>query len=180
MKRFKGIDVNLNMKMDDFIIKRLSSKDIPIIQTIFEKCRDYLLLVNGYEVNKNTGRDEYISMPPGKTEDDKIVFGIFNQKNEIISYIDILKNYPEEESYWIGLFLVDPLLRSKGVGERIILEFIRNAKTIGVSYIKLGVVEENEKAYKFWKKIGFETYDITAPREFGNKTHRVNKMELKL
>lgn len=166
--------------MDDFLIKRLSSKDIPTIQTIFEKCEDYLLLVNGYEVNQNTGRDEYFSMPPGKTEDDKIVIGIFDQKNEIISYIDVVKNYPEEESYWIGLLLVDPLQRSKGVGERIISEFIKKVKTIGVSYIKLGVVEENEKAYKFWKKIGFETYYITEPREFGNKTHRVNKMELKL
>ncbi len=168
------------MEIKDYIIKRLSSKDIPVIQTIFEKCEDYLLLVDGCEVNQNTGKNEYFSLPPGKTENDKAVIGIFDENNEVISYIDSIKDYPEKDSYWIGLFLVDPLQRSKGIGKKIISDFLIYIKNEGARYVKLGVVEENEKAYKFWKKIGFETYDITEPREFGKKTHRVYKMEFEL
>jgi ribosomal protein S18 acetylase RimI-like enzyme len=34
----------------------------------------------------------------------------------------------------------------------------------------LGVVEENQAAYEFWQRLGFEFVRQTEPRQFGKKT----------
>jgi len=42
--------------------------------------------------------------------------------------------------------------------------------------IMLGVVEENQAAYDFWQRLGFELVRKTEPRPFGRKTQSVSVM----
>ncbi len=44
----------------------------------------------------------------------------------------------------------------------------------------LGVVEDNARAYEFWKRVGFEDVRVTEPRVFGEKVQRVRVMRLGL
>ena len=44
----------------------------------------------------------------------------------------------------------------------------------------LGVVEESERAYRFWSKMGFEFVRETEPRPFKNKTQTVRIMRREL
>jgi ribosomal protein S18 acetylase RimI-like enzyme len=42
--------------------------------------------------------------------------------------------------------------------------------------IMLGVVEENQEAYRFWQQLGFELVRQTEPRPFGKKIQTVYVM----
>lgn len=170
------IETDFNINLKGCTVYRLSHEDISKIQEVFEKCNDYLLLVEGKTVEPNTGEKEYLSIPKGKSVEEKLVFGIFNEDQEIIGYLDILSGYPEKESWWIGLLLIIPEVRSKSIGKNVMNGFMDYAHTRGVKELKLGVIEENIKALRFWNSLGFEVINTTEVRQFGNKTHKVNIM----
>lgn len=155
---------------------RLVHEDIPKIQELFEKCNDYFLLVEGKRAETQTGEEEFLFVPKGKSANDKVVLGIFNQNKILVGYLDTFKGYPDEQSWWIGLLLFIPEFRSKSLGQKVMNGFIDYVQRSGIREIRLGVIEENYKAKKFWKNIRFNDIKTTEPRQFGNKTHRVNIM----
>jgi GNAT superfamily N-acetyltransferase len=172
MKSETAFDIGLQ----DYSVHRLSLEDSGAIQELYEKCLDYMLLVDGHPANPNAVEEEFQFIPPGKSPGDHIVFGIFNQQNDMVGMLDTLCRYPDETAWWIGLLLLMPDVRSRGIGQKVILGFIEYARTSGAQAIMLGVVEENKLAYKFWNRMGFELVRKTEPRQFGNKTHVVNIM----
>lgn len=170
------IETTFNIDIQGYSVYRLFREDIPKIQEVFEKCNDYLLLVEGKTVEPKTGEEEFLSVPKGKSVDDKLILGICNQNKEIVGYLDALCGYPEEKSWWIGLLLFIPEVRSKSLGKKVMNGFIEYMLHKSVREIKLGVIEENHKAKRFWNNLGFEVILTTEPRQFGNKTHKVSIM----
>lgn len=137
---------------------------------VFENCRDYFELVEG-EVPKNTD-DFFLSLPPNKTVNDKINLGIFKDKN-LIGAIDIIKNYPEEKEWIIGLMIIDINYRKSGFGEKA-HELIKHlAKEKDAYKLRIGVAEQNILAKKFWEKLGYKIIKITEPMKIGNKESRI-------
>jgi ribosomal protein S18 acetylase RimI-like enzyme len=170
------IETSFNIGLQGYSIYRLFHEDIQIIQEVFEKCNDYLLLVEGKTVERNTGEEEFLSVPKGKSLEEKLVFGIFNQQKEIIGYLDTLCIYPEEKCCWIALLLFVPEYRAKSMGQKVVQGFIEYMSTRGVQEIRLGVIEENYQAKRFWNNLGFELIHTTESRPFGNKAHKVHIM----
>jgi ribosomal protein S18 acetylase RimI-like enzyme len=108
------------------------------------------------------------------------VFGIVNRQNDIVGLLDVVRSYPEQTVWWIGLFLFIPEIRSQGIGQKVLEGFAKYVRVNGGQAIMLGVVEENKRAYKFWKMAGFEFVRTTEPRQFGNKTQTVSIMRWNL
>jgi hypothetical protein len=161
----------------DYSVHQLLFEDSEAIQELLEKCLDYMLLVEGHPAGPNSGEEEFQDVPSGRSPDDKSVFGIVNQKNDLVGLLDILRWYPDETAWWIGLLLFVPEVCSQGIGQKIIVEgFVEHVRASRVQAIMLGVVEENKLAYKFWSRMGFEFVLKTEPRQFGGKTQTVNVM----
>jgi len=108
------------------------------------------------------------------------MFGIIDPLKELVGVLDVLHGYPDEVTWWIGLLLFAPDIRSQGIGKAVLEGFTEYVKPSGGQAIMLGVVEENERAYRFWSKMGFELIQETEPRQFGNKTHTIRIMRRKL
>lgn len=161
-------------------MNQLLLEDIPAITLLCQKCHDYMLLVDGHPAVPEDIEDDFLSVPPGKSLDDKFVFGIMNQQSEMTGLLDTLRGYPDEHTWWIGLLLLTPEIRSHGIGRKILQGFFEFARQRGAQEIMLGVVEENLNAKAFWEKLGFESIRVTEPRKFGNKTHRVRVMRRSL
>lgn len=64
------------------------------------------------------------------------------------------------DSVRIMMFAVDPIYRSKGIGQSILNEFRRRAMMIGARNIVLEVRITNERARKFYRRNGFMETDI--------------------
>jgi ribosomal protein S18 acetylase RimI-like enzyme len=176
MKIKSAFDIGLQ----NYSVHRMSLEDIAAIQEVYDKCLDYMLLVDGHAADPNAVEEDFRSVPPGKSNEDKFVFGITDSQKGIIGLLDILRWYPDETTWWIDTLLFIPESRSHSLGEKVVQGFVDYVRASGAQAIMLGVVEENLRAYKFWIKMGFEFVRETEPRQFGNKMQRVKIMRRNL
>ncbi len=163
-----------------YSVRRLLPADIGAIQALFEKCLDYMLLVDGRAADPGVVEEEFHSVPPGNSYDDKFVFGIANQQGDLVGLLDTVRAYPDHTTWWIDTLLFVPESRAQGLGQRVVQSFAEYVWASGGQAIMLGVVEENTRAYSFWRRIGFELVRKTEPRPFGNKTQTVSIMRRRL
>ncbi len=164
------------VELQGYSVHRLLHEDIGAIQVLYEKCLDYMLLVDGHPAGENAAEEEFQDMPPGKSLDDKCLCGIVGPQNELVGLLDAVRWYPDETTWWIGLLLLVPDVRSQGIGKKVLEGFVKYVEANGGKAVMLGVVEENERAYLFWSRMGFEFIRRTEPRQFGNKTQTVSVM----
>jgi ribosomal protein S18 acetylase RimI-like enzyme len=165
-----------DLGIQTYTVHQLSLEDSQAIQELYDKCLDFMLLVDGHPAGPNAGEEEFQDVPPGRSPDDKFVVGIVDQENDLVGLLDVLRGYPDETTWWIGLLLFAPQVRSQGLGKRVVQGFTEYVRACGGQAIMLGVVEENMHAYKFWSRMGFEFVRQTEPRQFGNKTQTVSIM----
>jgi ribosomal protein S18 acetylase RimI-like enzyme len=170
-------DVNQRLfNLSGYHIKLLQAADQSELQTLLEKCADYTLLVTGSPPKPSAASSLLVDCPPGKTVEDKVVIGISAEKQGLMSVLDTIKDYPNPGDWWLGLLLIDPAHRNKGLGKQIYQSFEHWASQLGARRIFLGVVEENQKAARFWQSLGFEIIERQPVRQFGNRAHAVITM----
>ena len=174
------IETAFEVEDRDYSVHLLSLEDVKAIQALYEKCVDFMLLVDGHPAGENAADEEFQNLPPGKSMDDRFMYGIIDPVNELAGVLDVLRGYPEEGTWWIGLLLFVPEIRSLGMGKKVVHGLCKHIKINGGKAIMLGVVAENERAYQFWSKMGFEFVLETEPQQFGNKTQTVRVMRLNL
>ncbi|OIJ12852.1 hypothetical protein BKP35_09790 [Anaerobacillus arseniciselenatis] len=80
----------------------------------------------------------------------------------------------------MGLMLMDPHYRSKGLGEGLFSSFKQWIETNDFSEIRLGVLIENHRALKFWRKLGFKEFKRVPDYEIGNKKTTAIAMRIDL
>jgi GNAT superfamily N-acetyltransferase len=157
----------------------LGNEDVAVLQDLLLKASDYNLLVTGKPPSPNAARELLADFPPGKTLDDKLALGIFEDGEVLVGVMDIVRDYPESGVWWIGLLLLDPAKRGHGLGEALYHSFERWAAQTGAVEIGLGVVEKNVLAVRFWKRLGFVTLEKKT-HSFGRIDQVVLRMRRKI
>lgn len=135
-------------------IIKINNTDVEAIQSVFVKCRDFVILVDGNEPSDDSGEMFLSDLPAGKGLEDKFSFGIYDL-DEMIGIVDLIRDYKIVGEWYLGLLIIDPKYRAKGLGTAIhnwIKTFVLDN---GGSKMSLGVVANNTKAYKFWKNAGY-------------------------
>ncbi len=94
------------------------------------------------------------ALPPRKTYDDKFYIGFF-QGEELISVMDLILRYPNEDTAFIGFFMMNKAFQGKGVGSDIVKETFKQLKEEGFTHVRLGFMKGNEQSRHFWLKNGF-------------------------
>jgi GNAT superfamily N-acetyltransferase len=164
---------------NDYFIRTLHVEDEKILQHLCERCIDYYEIVEGRLPEKDAGYEILKDLPTGWDLKDKRVFGCFNENNLLIAVIDILADYPDKGEWIIGLLMIDPIERGKGLG-KLLHEFIKDyVLKYKADKLRIGVVEDNTRATSFWKSLGY--YEIKRVNiQYGNKDHVVVVMNLPL
>jgi ribosomal protein S18 acetylase RimI-like enzyme len=165
-----------DIEFHDYSVCRLTLRDTQAIQILLEECQDYMLLVDGHPAGTDAAERLLQEMPPEILPDNKFMFGIMHPIKGLVGLLETIRGYPEEAVWWIGLLLIAPESRSQGLGQKIFSGFVEYIKADGGKAIMLGVVEENERAYLFWNRMGFELVRKTEPRQSGDKTQTVSIM----
>ena len=150
------IDINEYFNLKDYKVKNLKKGDIYDIQNLCERCSDYFCIDQGSGPDRDEGRKILEILPPQKGIRDKFVLGVYNTEKRLIGLIDIVKNYPTENEWMLGFLLIDPDERNKGLGKLLhnaLIYWVRNEKG---KKIRIGVLNENEKAFRFWSSLGYK------------------------
>lgn len=156
--------------------KVLLAEDSTRLQELLERCTDYALLVDGSLPRPNAAVLLLADHPPGVTPDDKLVFGVHSQDGKMVAVLDAVRDYPAHGTWWLGLLLIDPAYRNQGLGREIYRSFEDWLHGQHCQGVYLGVLDENQDAFRFWQALGFVEYERQAPRQIGLKEHTVITM----
>ncbi|PAB58775.1 hypothetical protein CCE28_13940 [Anaeromicrobium sediminis] len=162
----------MELNGEDYIIKIINSEYEESLQQLCERCSDYFQIERDDCPSINEGHEILNMLPSDKKHSDKFVFGIFNEKSELVSVIDIIKDYPVAGEWMLGLMLIDPKERGKGLGRKIHDFLVQWTSELGADKLRIGVVEQNYKGYEFWKSRGYKEIKRTKVKH-GNKENNV-------
>ena len=110
-------------------------------------------------------RADMQALPPGKTAKDKYYIGFWSGE-KLIAVMDLVLEYPDKKTAFIGFFMMDASMQGKGIGSGIIKDVCRYlAKSF--SYVRLGYVKGNMQSEHFWTKNKFSpTGTVTQTKDY--------------
>ena len=150
----------------------MGETNIPELQDLLMKCSDYLTFQDGKPVEKDAAKDLLLTKPDAVSFDDKIVFGIYMSDNHsLIGVIDIIMRYAGPDILSLGLLVIEPSCRGKGIGENTHKLLEAWAGVNNFSRIRLGVLFDNDKGLSFWQRIGYKETGEVKP--YHSHTFRV-------
>jgi len=130
----------------------------PITEDLLEETLEILNANSLYNVLENgspqrtieEARNEFLNQD---TESYLIVL-----ENKYIGIIDFLKNNPNDGCPWIGLLMIHGKYHSMGYGKMVYKIFEEKLIQQNYNKVRIGVLQENRIAYKFWTSLGFQLY----------------------
>ncbi len=132
----------------------LTEKDIPSILSLYESNPLYFQHCPP-EPNLARVKEDVLRLPEGKAKADKFYVGFWNG-SDLVAVMDFVYAYPDEETVFIGLFMVDQAYQRKGIGSHIVTEaltyFAKNFRKARLAYVK-----GNPQSQHFWEKQGFKS-----------------------
>ena len=149
--------------VDAYPIVRLSpERDLAAVQALYLRCADFIELTTGAPPTGEEAREVFFNLPRNRTLDDKLVMGCRDvESGALIAVLEMIRGYPSETDYWIGLFLLDPARRRQGLGTRFLHAYQQWAHRQGAQRLQLLVVTQNNAGQAFWQSLGFQEISRT-------------------
>lgn len=160
----------------NYNLRLVTEKEINAIIELCQSCSGYFQMESGKFPDEEEAHAILTELPPNKTHKDKYVIGMYNEKSTLIALMDIVRDYPEEHVWMLGLLLVNPTERRKGLGQAFYHKIIKLVEKEDGQMIRIGVYEENEPAFKFWKALGFKTLKKVELERGNNRCKSVTVM----
>ena len=158
----------------------LVREDIRTLQRFCVSCIDYYQLHGEIDTPINAAEELFNELPQGKASEDKVIMGLFKKDETIIGIIEMIKGYPDSDCWFIGQMMINPIHQGRGLGKNFYQGCECWIYKQGVSRLRLGVLQENEKAYKFWQGLGFEKVYSKENYRMKDKETTVYVMEKKI
>ena len=98
-------------------------------------------------------RDLHIT-PPNTPAEAKYYVGYY-EENNLVAVMDLIDGYPDNETAFIGFFMMSRPLQGRQIGTYIIQELCLYLKETGMERVLLGIDKENPQSNHFWAKNGF-------------------------
>ncbi|GAB6108301.1 GNAT family N-acetyltransferase [Fusibacter bizertensis] len=74
-----------------------------------------------------------------------------------IGFVELYHGYPDEDTLWIGMFVIDADARRHGFGKTAIEALSLLASDYHLKFMGIGVSLKNWTGLKFWHSVGFKT-----------------------
>lgn len=138
------------------LVRLTLAADATRLQRLLDQCSDY------YEMHERWGTPPdaavYEMTAPGdRVQDDLLVLALEDGAGTLQAMIQMLKDHPERGMWWIGLMLVAPEQRSRGLGAQLVRHAISAASAAGAGALRLAVSVQNPRAESFWSRAGFRS-----------------------
>lgn len=145
--------------LDGWQAELVGEADHEELRQFFEACEDYVLLSEGRAPTSAQVEELLRDLPPGRTLSDKHVLGIRGEDRRLVGVIDVVRDYPAPGEWFLGLMLLVPGQRGRGLGTRAYRAVERWARRQGSAAMWLAVLAQNPRARRFWERLGFAAVD---------------------
>lgn len=162
-------------EISDYHVVLATSKHYHDIHHLMKRNRKYTALFQEHLLTLDEAIEEVKARPKNTSIYQKL-FMLFYKDNTLYAIIDLMMHYPKHDDAYIGLLMVDAVYQNKGIGHNLETTLIKVLTTLKFKRVELGVVVGNEKAYSFWKRLGYESLrEVALPTN--DKTLQVTVME---
>ena len=145
--------MNIGELSGKYAVRELTEEDADIIYELcagnpmyYEFCPPF--------VTRESVLDDMTALPPGRTFEDKRYVGFFRE-NRLAAVMDVVFNYPDSHTAYIGFFMMSRAEQGKGTGTEIVNESFHFIRNQGYRFVRLAYAKGNPQSEAFWKKNGF-------------------------
>jgi ribosomal protein S18 acetylase RimI-like enzyme len=141
-------------------------EELRALQAVMESDEDFALRVTGHPPGPADAQSTLLFVPEGKSPDDKVVFGVWVD-GELVGVLDLLLRFPDQETVYLGLLLIDRAWQGRGIGATACQALEREAlvRWPWARRLRLSVVRTNGQVLGFWHRMGFaETGEVRPYR----------------
>ena len=155
--------LNISQLSTKYKIKKLGAEDVSGILKL-ENGNPLYFAYCPPEPCRETVLHDLKALPEGKSLEDKFYIGFFENGN-LIAIMDFILSFPEKDTIFIGLFMMDS--EESGKGSAIIAEALTTWKSEGYKKVRLAYMKGNMQSRNFWRKCGFTETGVEKENEHG-------------
>lgn len=164
-------------KMESFFCKEIiSEQDIKVAFEMYQSNTSYFYTVSKKTPSLEDVKNDKVSVPEGVSLHE-LQYGLYTDGTKNIGLIHLLRNYPDNGTVYIGLFLIHGAYHRKGYGKRLMEQIEESIRNTGYRKIRLGVVEENKAVMRFWENLGFSKIETVIGSSTSKQEWKVYVME---
>ncbi len=135
-------------------VRALGREDVAEIDALLGRCADFIRISEGHDPAAGDGLRLLEERPLSAPDLDKLVLGLYDGPC-LIGLVDVLGDYPEPGVWDLGLMLIEPQRRRAGIGAALQAALGDWIASQGGRALRLGVVEQDAAAHRFWARQGF-------------------------
>ena len=129
------------------------------LQSLIERSADYYEQVYGHPPGPAEATSVYSVLPDGvETYDTKILLAVIKE-SRMVGVIDAVRDWPSPGTWAVGLLLLEPGVRGRGLGTVVLERLEDRAAAEGAAQLRVGVQVANEGGLRFWQRNGFVPLD---------------------
>jgi GNAT superfamily N-acetyltransferase len=162
---------------DAYRMRELGAGDVAEVQRFFERNPEYFLAVNGEGPGPDEAKHEFADLPPaGMPYRVMTLLGFFDDAGGLIGVATIVGDFIQPHVWHVGLFIVASALHGSGVAHALYRRLERWMVGQGAQWLRLGVVQGNFKAERFWLRCGYVQVRERGPVAMGRKSNLLRVM----
>jgi RimJ/RimL family protein N-acetyltransferase len=136
--------------------RELGADDIPALQLFFETNPEYFIAITGDPPACNEAETEFHDeVPAGMSFKRRYLMGFVDDADTPIGMASVVSDLLATHVWHIGLFVIATSLHGTGIAKAIHQQLELWMHAHGAEWIRLGVVEGNARAERFWEKLGY-------------------------
>ena len=133
--------------------------DLPAVEALYQAAADFWTLTDRHPPDAAAARSFFTNAPPGSDPARSQRLGLFVQST-LCGVAELAFDYPEPNDGFLGLMLLAPDARGRGLGPAFLQEVVARARAAGCPRLLLAVLQENPRARAFWERQGFRPTGI--------------------
>jgi GNAT superfamily N-acetyltransferase len=134
----------------------MGAADMVELQRFFDANPEYFLAVTGQPPGLAAAQEEYeFSLPEGWTFGTRWLLGVADAAGTLVSMASVVSDLLAPGVWHIGLFILATHRHGSGDAYALYDGMERWAQRHGARWFRLGVVQRNARAERFWEKLGF-------------------------
>ena len=155
----------------------LGLADAPLLQRFFDDNPAYFLAVQGEPAGPGEAREEIVGLPPaGWAFTKKWVIGFVDDLGRLAAMAEVITDLLAPGVWHIGLFIVASERHGQGLAQVLVDELEAWARAHGGGWMRLGVVEDNVRAERFWASRGYVPVRTRGGYRMGSRVNVIRTM----
>jgi GNAT superfamily N-acetyltransferase len=154
----------------DLAARPLRADEVPALQALFNANPFYFQTINGRDALPDEAQQEFDERPPPHLSwRAQQVLGLYDAAERLQGTAVITEDLGTPGCTHLGLLWLVDALHGRGIGQRWHAAYEDWARRQGARWLRLGVVQANERATRFWPQLGYQRLRVREGVDTGGR-----------